>query len=155
VILVDEGQMVEAGERIGQLNVFYPIGGASGIGAHFSFNNTQKGWDVKWEEYPYFIDPKPTLLKLFMDQFVFQREQPAFITYEGPDQQKLTEQIPPEDRSLEIKTALHERIFLELERAGYSVNEIDEYHGSVVSPEEQIVPYSYFDYRALYLNPPE
>ena len=153
-VFVEEGQLIEPGEKIGEVDTLYPQVGISEIGLHFALNNSPKGWDLKWEDYPYFIDPKPTFLKLFMDQFVFQREQPAFITYEVPDQQKLTEQIPPEDRSLKIKTALHERIFLELERAGYSINEIDEYHGFVVSPEEQIVPYSYFDYRALYLNPP-
>jgi hypothetical protein len=156
VVLVEEDQIVEPGEKIGQLNIVYNTGGGGAyqITAQFGFLHT-KGWDISWEDYPYYVDAKPTFLDMFLGHFVIQRDQAALIVYSGPEHQQLTEQIPPEDRSLKIKTALHERIFLELARSGYSINEIDEYHGSIVSPEEQVVPYDYFDYRALYLNPPE
>jgi hypothetical protein len=154
-VLVEEGQRVNAGQIIGQLDILYKSGQGNGTGSHISLHNHPKGWDVLWEDYPYYIDPKPTFLKIFMDEFVIERNQTALLNYGGPDQQKLLNELPPWCQQINYKTELHQRFFYELERAGYTVNEIDEYHGKIISSQGDIVPFAYYDCRTIYLNPPE
>ena len=152
-ILVEEGQTVEQGEKIGQLNILYGVGSAAQVIFHFSFNDTERGWDVKWEDYPHYIDPKPAFLRLFFDQYVVQRGRPALLVYSGPEQQKLSQGIPDSRKGDKTKTELHARSLAELVSAGYRVVEADESRGLIVSPQGKEVPFGYFDYRAIVFTP--
>jgi hypothetical protein len=86
---------------------------------------------------------------------LYQNHLEKVLVYFGPDHQKLLDELPPWCQQIHYKTELHQRFFNELDRAGFHANEIDEYHGEIISSQSDIVPFTYYDCISIDLNPPK